>query len=101
MKMECEEKRLEIGKKVAKSQARTRVLDLLDMPPSEAEEDAKRRNTAYNNQMKDENVKLNKQYENWRKFTSGKKYHYSDSLEMETQVMLLLIIVASLEKSQK
>ena len=59
LKMECEENRLEIEKKVAKSQARTRVLDLLDMPPSEAEKDAK------------------------------------------TQVMLLLIIVASLEKSQK
>lgn len=50
------------------------------MSPFEAEEDAKRRNIAYNNQMKDENVKRNKQHENWRKFTSGKKYHYSDSL---------------------
>ena len=59
LKMECEENRLEIEKKVAKSQARTRVLDLLDMPPSESEKDAK------------------------------------------TQVMLLLIIVASLEKSRK
>ena len=80
LKMEYEAKRLEMEEKVAKAQARAKVLDLLDMPPLAGEEDVKGRNTAHNNQMIDPNIALDKQYENWKKFKSGKKYHYSDSL---------------------
>ena len=30
--------------------------------------------------MSDVNIALDKQYENWKEFKPGKKYHYSDSL---------------------
>ena len=80
LKMEYEGKRLEMEEKVAKAQARAKVLDLLDMPPLEGEEDTKGRNIAHNNQMIDPNIALDKRYENWKEFKLGKKYHYSDSL---------------------
>lgn len=73
--MEYEAKSLEMEEKVAKSQARAKVLDLLDMPPLEDEEDAKGENIAHNNQMTDPNIALDKHYENWKKFKPGKKYH--------------------------
>ena len=41
LKMEYEAKRLEMEEKVAKAQARANILDLLDMPPLEGQEDAK------------------------------------------------------------
>ena len=50
------------------------------MLPLEGEEDAKGRNIAYNDQMTDPNIALNKQYENWKEFKPGKKYHDSDFL---------------------
>ena len=75
-----EAKRLEMEEKVAKAQARDKVLDLLDMPQLECEEDTKGRNIAHNNQMIDPNIALDKQYENWKEFKPGKKYHYSDLL---------------------
>ena len=34
----------------------------------------------HNKQMTDPNIALDKQYENWKEFIPGKKYHYSDSL---------------------
>ena len=34
----------------------------------------------HNNHMIDPNIALDKQYENWKEFEPGKKYHYSDSL---------------------
>ena len=46
MKMEYEAKRLEMEEKVAKAQVRAKILDLLNMPPLEGEEDAKGRNSA-------------------------------------------------------
>ena len=52
----------------------------MNVSPLEIEENAKGRNTAYNNQMMDQNVKLDKHYENLKDFTPGKKYHYSDFL---------------------
>ena len=66
--------------KVAKAQARAKMLNLLNMPPLEGEEDAKGRNIVHNKQMIDVNNALDKQYENWKEFIPGKKYHYSDSL---------------------
>ena len=61
-------------------QARANVLDLLDMPPLEDEENAKGRNIVHNKQITNPNIVLDKEYENWKKFKTGKKYHYSDSL---------------------
>ena len=102
LKMEYEAKRLEMEEKVAKSQVRANILDLLDMPPLEGEEDAKGRNIVHNKQMTDTNIALDRQHENWKEFIPGKKYHYSNSIfEMESQVILLLITIASLGKSQK
>ena len=81
LKMEYEAKRLEMGEKVVTVQARAKVLDLLDMPPLEDEEDTKGRNIVHNKQMTDPNIALDKQYEKWvRNIKQGKKYHYSDSL---------------------
>ena len=79
LKMKYETNRLEMEEKVAKAQARVKVLDLLDMPPLEGEKDAKGRNRAHNKQMTDPNITLDRQYENWKEFKPGKKYHYSDS----------------------
>ena len=70
----------ENGRQVDKAQARAKVLDLLDMPPRAVEEDAKGRSIAHNNQITDPNIALEKQYENWKEFKPGKKYHYSNSL---------------------
>ena len=53
--MEYEAKRLEMEEKVAKSQVRAKILDLLDMPPLAGEEDAKGRNIMHNKQMSDTN----------------------------------------------
>ena len=39
--------------KVAKAQARAKILDLLDMLPLDSEEDAKGRNIVHNKQMTD------------------------------------------------
>ena len=80
LKMEYEAKRLEMEEKVAKAQARAKILDLLDMPPLEGEEDAKGRNIVHNKQMTDTNIALDRQHENWKEFIPGKKYHYSNSL---------------------
>ena len=44
--MEYLVKRLEMEEKVAKTQARAKILDLLDMLPLESEEDGKGRNSA-------------------------------------------------------
>ena len=44
LKMEYEAKRLEMEEKIAKAQASTKVMGLLDMPPLEGEEDPKGRN---------------------------------------------------------
>ena len=78
--MEYAGKRLEMEEKVAKAQARAKVLDLSDMPPLEGEKHAKGRNIADNNQMINPNIALDKQYESWKEFKPGKKYHYSDFL---------------------
>ena len=92
----------ENGRQVDKAQARAKVLDLLDMPPRAVEEDAKGRSIAHNNQITDPNIALEKQYENWKEFKPGKKYiTVIPYLEMESQIILLLIIIASLGKSQK
>ena len=80
VKMEYEAKRLEMEEKVVIVQARAKVLDLLDMPPLEGVEDTKGRNIVHNKQMTDPNIALDKQYEKWKKFKQGKKYHYSNSL---------------------
>ena len=80
LKMEYEAKRLEMEEKVAKAQARAKILGLLDMPPLEGEEDAKGRNIVHNKQMTDTNIALDRQHENWKEFIPGKKYHYSNSL---------------------
>ena len=80
LKMEYVVKRLEMEEKVAKAQARAKILDLLDMPPLEGEEDAKGRNIVHNKQMTDTNIALDRQHENWKEFIPGKKYHYSNSL---------------------
>ena len=80
LKMEYEAKRLEMEEKVAKAQARAKILDLLDMPLLEGEEDAKGRNIVHNKQMTDTNIALDRQHENWKEFIPGKKYHYSNSL---------------------
>ena len=50
------------------------------MPPLEDEENAKARNIVHNKQITNPNIVLDKEYENWKKFKTGKKYHYSDSL---------------------
>ena len=64
LKMEYLVKRLEMEEKVAKTQARAKILDLLDMPPLESEEDGKGRNIVHNKQMTGTNIALDKQYEN-------------------------------------
>ena len=64
LKMEYLVKRLEMEEKVAKTQARAKILDLLDVPPLESEEDGKGRNIVHNKQMTDTNIALDKQYEN-------------------------------------
>ena len=63
LKIKYEAKRLEI-EKVAKTQTRVKVLNLLDMPPLEGEEDVKEKNIVYRNHMRDANVALDTQYEN-------------------------------------
>ena len=72
------------------------------MPPLEDEENAKGRNIVHNKQITNPNIALDKEYENWKKFKTGKKYHYSDSLfrNVESQIILLLITIANLGKSQ-
>ena len=77
--MKYETKRLEM-EKVAEAQARAEALDLLDICPLEGEEDATGKSIVHNNQMIGPNIALDKQYENWKEFIPGKKYHYSDSL---------------------
>ena len=79
LKIKYEAKRLEI-EKVAKTQTRAKVLNLLDIPPLEGEEDVKERNMVYRNHMRDANVALDTQYENWKEFKPGKKSYYIDSL---------------------
>ena len=73
LKIEYEAKRLEMEEKVAKSQARAKVLDLLDMPPLEDEEATKGRNIIT----------------------------VIPYLEMETQIILFLTKIASLGQSKK
>ena len=80
LKTEYESKRLGMEEKVAKAQARAKVLDLLDTLPLEGEKDAKGRNLVHNDQMTDPNIALDKQYKNWMEFKPGMKYHYSDYL---------------------
>ena len=80
MKMEHKAKRLQMEEKVAKAQARAKILDLLDMLPLEGEEDVKGRNIVHNKRLTDTNIALDKQYENWKEFIPGKKYNYFDSL---------------------
>ena len=65
---------------VAKTQAKSKVLDLLDISQLKDEKEAKGNNIANNNQMVDVNVALDTQYENWKEFKPAKKYHCSDSL---------------------
>ena len=76
LEMKIEMKKGRNGKKkVAKAQARAKILDLLDMLPLEGEEDSKGRNIiVHNKQMIDTNIALGKQYENWKEFIPGKKY---------------------------
>ena len=74
LKIKYEAKRLEI-EKVAK----TKVVNLLDMPPLEGEEDVKEKNIVYRNHMMDANVALDTQYENWKEFKPGKKSYYINS----------------------
>ena len=77
LKLECEAKRLEIEEKVPKLKQVTwsfgyaRILKWGRW---------KRKNIARYNQMTDPNIALDKPYENWKEFKSGKKFHYSDSL---------------------
>ena len=78
LKIKYEAKRLEI-EKVAKTQARAKVVNLLDMPPLEGEEDVKEKNIVYRNHMMDANVALDTQYENWKEFKPGKKSYYINS----------------------
>ena len=80
MKTEYESKRPGMEEKVAKAQARAKVLDLLDTLPLEGEKDAKGRNLVHNDQMTDPNIALDKQYKNWKEFKPDKKYRYIDSL---------------------
>ena len=51
----------------------------MDIPQLKVKKMEKGRNLAHN-QMMDPNIALDKQYENWKQFKPGKKYHYSDSL---------------------
>ena len=77
LKMEYKTKRLEMEENLVKGQANAKVLELLEMPPLEGDEDAKGRNITHNNHITDGNMTLE---ENWKEFKLGKKYHFSDSL---------------------
>ena len=101
LKIKHEAKRLEI-EKVAKTQTRAKVLNLLDIPPLEGKEDVKERNMVYRNHMRDAML-------HWtRSMRTGKNLNRVRNpitlipyLEMQTQIILLLIIIASLENSQE
>ena len=101
LKMEYEANRLVIEEKVAKVQARAKVLDFLDMPPFEGEEDPKGRNITINNQMTHPNIALDKQYEAGRNLNRvTNTITVIPYLKMEGQIKLLLIIIASMRKSE-